>query len=98
MTGGDWIEILGPVALGAFALAGIATVGAIIRRHVETPRCLACDEALRDGQEVYADVGDGIIHAACCGPERESYVGADGEPLKDGEPIPTPWRWTAGHG
>jgi hypothetical protein len=94
MTGGDWIEVLGPVALGAFALAGIATVAAIIRHHLDTPRCLACDEALRDGQEVYADVSGGIIHAACCGPERESYVGADGEPLRDDEPIPTPWRWS----
>lgn len=95
------IEIGGPIALVGFTLAAIATIAlGVIRRlrgrrdeHAE--RCIACDEALVEGQEVYFDAGGGIIHAACCGPERESYTGADGEPLKDGEPIPTPWRWSA---
>lgn len=95
MTGADWIEIGGPILLGTVALGGLAVVAALIRRHADTPRCIACDEALREGQEVYADVSGGFIHAACCGPERESYLGRDGEPLKDDEPIPTPWRWSA---
>lgn len=98
MTGSNWIETFGPILLGAVALGGLLTVAAIIRHHVNTPRCIACDEALRDGQEVYTDVSGGFIHAACCGPERESYVGPDGEPLKDGQPIPTPWIWSADHG
>ncbi len=97
MTGAHWIETFGPLLLGAVALGGLLTVAAIIRHHVETPRCIACDEALRDGQDVYADVSGGIIHAACCGPERERYVGRDGEPLRDDEPIPTPWRWSRDH-
>lgn len=57
--------------------------------------CLACDVPLQEGDEVLNDVSGGIIHARCCGPERESYVGEDGEPLKDGEPIPKPWKWSA---
>lgn len=53
--------------------------------------CFVCDEPIRDGDPVYEDVNDGLLHADCCGPERESYAGADGEPLKPGEPIPQPW-------
>lgn len=57
--------------------------------------CTACDKPIRGGDLVYSDYEGGIIHAKCCGPERESYVDADGEPLKDGEPIPKPWKWSA---
>lgn len=56
-------------------------------------RCIACDRILDEEDLVFNDVSGGVIHASCCGPERESYVNADGEPLKPGEPIPTPWRW-----
>lgn len=56
-------------------------------------RCLACDLVIREGDEVFLDASGDIIHAACCGPERESYTGPGGEPLKDGEPIPRPWKW-----
>lgn len=56
-------------------------------------RCIACDKILDDEDDVFNDVGGGFIHAACCGPERESYVNADGDPLKDGDPIPKPWKW-----
>lgn len=95
MTGADWIEIGGPILLGTVALGGLAIAAALIRRHADRLRCIACDETLRDGQDVYFDASGGIIHAACCGPERESYVGPTGEPLKADEPIPTPWRWSA---
>lgn len=57
--------------------------------------CEACSLPIRDGDLVLADVNCGLMHGACCGPERESYVGADGEPLKDGEPIPVPWPYRA---
>jgi hypothetical protein len=59
----------------------------------EPERCIACDEALQHGEMVMDDASGGIIHARCCGPERESYTGPDGEPLKDGEPIPQGWPW-----
>ncbi|PZU23933.1 MAG: hypothetical protein DI589_06660 [Shinella sp.] len=53
--------------------------------------CIACGKILVDGDAVYHDVSEGgYLHADCCGPERESYVNADGEPLKEGEPIPEP--------
>lgn len=56
-------------------------------------RCIACNGILLDDDMVYADADGGTIHAKCCGPERESYTGEDGGPLKPGEPIPEPWRY-----
>ncbi len=55
--------------------------------------CIACNIALKNGDKFYFDVDGGYLHAACAGPEREGYVGADGEPLKDGDPIPAPKTW-----
>lgn len=60
--------------------------------------CGICRLGFVEGDPCLTDVDLGPVHAACCGPERESYVGADGEPLKPGEPIPTPWIWSADHG
>ena len=57
--------------------------------------CIACAKTMVDGDRYYSDASGGFIHADCCGPERESYTGADGEPLKDGEPIPGPSIWGA---
>ena len=53
-----------------------------------TERCIACGVPLVPGETVLSDAEGGIIHTACCGPEREAYTGADGEPLKPGQPIP----------
>lgn len=59
--------------------------------------CIACDVPFEDGDLVYWCSDDtGHLHEECCGPERESYVNADGNPLKDGEPIPKPFAWRAG--
>ncbi len=55
--------------------------------------CIACNIALKNGDKFYLDVDGGYLHAACAGPEREGYVGADGKPLKDGDPIPEPKTW-----
>lgn len=58
----------------------------------EVETCSACGETIEDGDPVFYDFGEsGHIHAACCGPERESYCGPDGEPLGEHEPIPEPW-------
>lgn len=63
----------------------------------EEELCTACDVPFEDGDLVYWNSDDtGHLHADCCGPERESYVNADGAPLKDGEPIPAPFAWRAG--
>ena len=56
-------------------------------------RCIACDKILDEDDLVYSDEGGGSIHASCCGPEPESYVNANGDPIKAGEPIPKPWRY-----
>lgn len=61
----------------------------------EPDRCIACEKPLTDGDLVYHDASGGEIHASCCGPERESYTGPDGEPLKGGDPIPTPKPYRA---
>lgn len=57
-------------------------------------QCIACDIAFVPGDLVLPDASGGSIHAACCGPERESYVNADGDPLGPDEPIPasSPWK------
>ncbi|WBU27633.1 hypothetical protein OOZ54_13265 [Rhodopseudomonas palustris] len=57
--------------------------------------CVACGEALKLGDDVYDEINGGIIHAACCGPDRESYVDLDdGSPIGPDDPIPTPWKWS----
>jgi len=44
----------------------------------------------------HPDISGDLLHATCCGPERESYVNLEtGEPLKDGEPIPKPFKFRA---
>lgn len=53
-----------------------------------TDRCIACAAPLRTGERVLDDANGGVIHAACCGPERESYTGPDGEALGPNAPIP----------
>lgn len=61
--------------------------------HQFIHRCIACDLPLREGDLVMGDASGGLIHAACCGPERDSYVNAEGDPLGPDDPIPTGWEW-----
>lgn len=58
-------------------------------------KCIACAKYFTEGDAYFADVSGGFLHAECCGPERESYVGEDGEPLKPGDPLPEPSIWVA---
>lgn len=56
--------------------------------------CEACGEPFEDGDMVYWSADDtGHLHADCCGPERESFVGPDGAPLKGDESIPEPFAY-----
>jgi hypothetical protein len=56
--------------------------------------CIACAIPFKVGDKYLADYGGGFLHAACCGPERESYVDLEtGEPIAEGEPLPTPQIW-----
>jgi len=57
--------------------------------------CIACLKPLAWGDRYYSDQSGGFIHADCCGPERESYVNGDGEPLGPNDPIPEPSIWEA---
>lgn len=61
----------------------------------DVERCIACLIPFKEGDKVHDDTSGGQIHADCCGPERESYVGDSGEPPREGEPIPEPYIWTA---
>lgn len=55
-------------------------------------RCIACQKPFVTGDRYYPDASGENIHAACCGPERDGYT-LDGEPLPEGEPIPSPQIW-----
>lgn len=59
----------------------------------DASECIACSVSFVDDDQVYADESGGFIHASCCGPEREAFVKAGGEPLGPEDPIPTPFRW-----
>lgn len=59
----------------------------------ETEPCLACSIAFVPGDKYFPDVSGGFLHAGCCGPERESYVNADGEPLGPDDALPEPSIW-----
>lgn len=56
--------------------------------------CIACAVDLKEGDAFYPDESGGVIHAACCGPERECYT-RNGRPLRRNEPIPAPQIWGA---
>ncbi len=62
----------------------------------DTPTvCEICNIAFTEDDDCLTDVTFGPVHAACCGPERESYVNlATGEPLKEDEPLPTPYKYS----
>lgn len=75
--------------------AMINSAAALARRAAASMRettavCIACGKAVIDGNLFYEDMNEGPMHAECCGPERESFVGPDGEPLKPGDPIAAP--------
>lgn len=59
-----------------------------------TERCIACAAPFRAGDLVLPDASGGTIHAACCGPERESYTNADGDPLGPNDLIPQGYAWS----
>lgn len=55
--------------------------------------CIACAEPMKPGDQYLNDIGGGVLHFACCGPEPECYVDLDtGEPLSH---IPAPQIWPA---
>lgn len=78
----------------AFIVAAVNFVRFLLASHPagqsedDADRCIACNKLLKAGERVLPDAEGGTIHAACCGPERESYTGADSEPLGPNDPIP----------
>jgi hypothetical protein len=55
--------------------------------------CIACAKPMIDGQKYLPDESGGVVHYDCLGPERECYT-RNGEPLKDGDPIPEGYIWS----
>lgn len=70
-----------------------AALGKAEGTEEQADRCIACETAFVEGDLVHNEAQGGLIHAACCGPERESYFKNDGEPLDPGDPIPTPFAY-----
>lgn len=57
-------------------------------------RCEICGVTFTPDDDCLTDINLGTVHAACCGPEPESYVDLEtGEPLKPGDPLPTPFKY-----
>lgn len=76
------------------AKAALKTAQAQAPQQDESERCMACAVAFKAGDLVLDDVSGGVMHIACCGPERESYCDLEtGEPLAPGAPIPTGYAW-----
>lgn len=59
----------------------------------DTEKCIACVKPFAADDMVLTDASGGLIHRDCCGPERESFTNAEGEPLGPDDPIPTGFRW-----
>lgn len=56
--------------------------------------CIACDDPIEDGDQVYPDVSGGYLHAGCCGPD--GFVNLDtGDPLPPDE-VPEAETWGRG--
>lgn len=55
--------------------------------------CIYCGQPFKEGDLVLNEYEGGLGHIGCFGAERESYVGRNGEPLRDDEPIPTGRPW-----
>lgn len=60
---------------------------------MDAETCIACGVAFVSGDRYLPDNSGGAIHFDCCGPERESYCNADGDPLGPDEAIPEPQIW-----
>lgn len=86
---------------GGFMKAALDEARAALRQprehsggHDDFDLCGICNVVFRGDDLCLTDIDLGTVHAACCGPERESYVNLDtGEPIGPDEPIPTPWRY-----
>lgn len=55
--------------------------------------CIACETPIKEGELYLPDASGGFLHRACIGPERECFT-RNGEPLKDGDPVPEGYVWT----
>lgn len=91
---GDPEPVLSPLLAAGFAAIAAWDATPPADNPGDRETCIACDKPFREGDLYFWDQSGSFIHAACCGPERESYVGADGEPLTPDGPIPTPSVWT----
>jgi len=72
-------------------LEGMASDGHAWAQAMLDDRCFICDLPFRQGEMVLGDATEGLGHRSCFGEDREGYVGENGGPLEDGEPIPAGW-------
>jgi hypothetical protein len=77
------------------ALAEHTSPGEAVAEPSATEDCIACGKAFAVGDAWLPDASGGAIHFGCCGPERESYTNAEGDPLGPDDPIPEPLIWEA---
>ena len=82
---GEWPHLVESTRAALTAIAGDAE---------DAEDCGICHVAFVADDLCLTDIDLGTVHARCCGPERAGYVNlVTLEPLAEGEPIPTGWRW-----
>lgn len=90
----NWLEDEEAATAWRAAAAAAAMAQGQATAAEDLTACIACRMALLDDDQVFADIDGGFLHAACCGPERESYVDlGTGDPIGPDDPIPTGFRW-----
>lgn len=77
------------IKAGALIIAEIERID----RELNMDRCEACNEALREGDQVYWSTDGGYLHAECLGSDPENFTDSDGNPLKPGDPIPSSFAY-----
>lgn len=93
LAGANLVREAANAALIVAAINALPDLIRTARVDREADGCLACGQIFREGEFVLFDASGGLIHTACCGPEREAFVNAGGEPLGPEDPIPTGWPW-----
>jgi len=90
----ELIEAYAKLAEARATALGEPLIGSDIANTIrEAECCTVCDLPLLPGDFVFNDADGGHMHEVCGGSEIESFIGENGEPLKQGDPKPQAHEW-----